>query len=193
MSVYFIKAQDLIKIGYSANVERRVRAVLSPFQDGGEILAVMPGDRALEAFLHAKFSSHHSHGEWFFPCEDIDTFIKMVGAPAEVPLPDRADERSLVQVYDDKYAEDCADCIHAARRQDRETDSDAFYDAIADWTGIHPRRLREIHLGKAGVVSSAEYTLCRALGEAAGFVPSLIVDGGRRAVARLADRSRTQG
>jgi hypothetical protein len=176
MSVYFLKAQGLIKIGYSANVMRRVESVLSPFAEGGEVLGIIPGDRALEAFMHQKFAAFRTHGEWFTPAEDILRFIAMLDAPSAVEQ-DKEDDRTLIQMYEDKYIEDCADCLHALRRGLREDEREDCLPSVARWCGIPLKRLQKIYAGEVEHVTGAEYTVCRALGEAAGFKPSMIMDG----------------
>lgn len=173
MSIYFLEAQGLIKIGYSANPAVRTRAVMSAFADGGKVLGVLPGDRELEKHFHDKFAEHRSHGEWFKPSDEMAAVIALCGE--RVPTIDKVDERSLVQIYEDKYAEDCADCLHAAKRAAPEN----FFASVSAWSGISVRRLTAIYGGTADSISSAEYTIIRALAEEAGFTPSLLIDSRR--------------
>ncbi len=70
MSVYFAQREELIKIGYSRNVPDRMVALKS------KLIGAIPGDRAVEAKLHERFSHLRAHGEWFKAGEDLLAYIK---------------------------------------------------------------------------------------------------------------------
>ncbi len=62
--VYYVEIGDRIKVGYSADVRRRMRA----YPPGSLLLAVEPGDTALERQRHRQFAEHLTDGrEWFNP------------------------------------------------------------------------------------------------------------------------------
>jgi hypothetical protein len=66
--VYFLRVGERIKIGYSVDVKRRMRA----YPPGCELLAVEPGDRELETQRHRQFAGSRTDGrEWFRPTPDI--------------------------------------------------------------------------------------------------------------------------
>lgn len=80
--VYIVKVDDLIKIGYSANIERRMKQ----YAPGTEILAIFPGTRKIEAYLHKKYAVHLTKGrEWFADCVEIRnlvaSMVAMYGEP----------------------------------------------------------------------------------------------------------------
>lgn len=55
-----------IKIGYSANLEHRVR------QLHGEIVALTPGEREQEMDLHRQLADHVHHGrEYYLPTPEV--------------------------------------------------------------------------------------------------------------------------
>lgn len=63
--VYFLRRSDgLIKIGYTANFESRLRS-LTKAHGVLEILRVLNGDRFRERELHGRFVQHNEFGEWF--------------------------------------------------------------------------------------------------------------------------------
>ena len=68
--VYFAERDGLVKIGYSANVDQRMR------QLGARLLAVMPGGAGMEGRMHALFAEYHAHGEWFHPGLGLVSFIE---------------------------------------------------------------------------------------------------------------------
>ncbi|MCK1543460.1 GIY-YIG nuclease family protein [Bradyrhizobium sp. 179] len=77
--VYFLYACNRIKIGWSRNHIQRALNEISPYCPAPLFfIGATPGDRALEAQLHARFAADRAHGEWFdlgphlreFLCED---------------------------------------------------------------------------------------------------------------------------
>jgi hypothetical protein len=67
--VYFIQAgKGPIKIGYTAKPPRqRLAALQSTNAERLELLAVIPGNRALEQRMHYVFKKGRILGEWFKP------------------------------------------------------------------------------------------------------------------------------
>jgi hypothetical protein len=66
--VYYLRVGDQIKIGFSSNVQRRLRA----YPPGSELLAVEPGDKKLERKRHNEFFEWLAAGrEWFEPSEEL--------------------------------------------------------------------------------------------------------------------------
>lgn len=60
--VYFICMGDLIKIGYTSDLRRRVQGLSLTM---GHVLATVQGGPALEQELHERFAGLREHGEWF--------------------------------------------------------------------------------------------------------------------------------
>jgi len=81
--VYYLRVGERVKIGYSVDVKRRMRA----YPPGSELLAVEPGDRELETKRHRQFSGSRTDGrEWFRPTPDIfeltAEIVETYGEPA---------------------------------------------------------------------------------------------------------------
>lgn len=167
MSVYFLEAEGRIKIGFSDTVEQRVRTILCAYPKGGKLLGSMPGDRAIERFFHKKFAADRLFGEWFKPSEELLSLIEALtdGTSVEDPKTYRSD--TLLVRLEDKFCEDSSDCLNTYLSSSG--DLEAGMKAASEWSGIEASRLREIHAGTAATVTSAEYTICRSLGEAAGL------------------------
>lgn len=78
--VYFIQAvgrpDDPIKIGYSDNVEARLRAHQGSSPYPLQVLGVLRGaSTAVETRLHQRFAEHRIGGEWFAPTELLRRLI----------------------------------------------------------------------------------------------------------------------
>jgi hypothetical protein len=78
--VYFIgaKAVGRVKIGYTDQLSDRFSALKTASPVPLQLLATIPGDRRIEAVLHARFAHHHTHGEWFTLHGEIQDYIKEV-------------------------------------------------------------------------------------------------------------------
>ena len=63
--VYFVRALDMIKIGTSTNVAKRLQALRTASPVPLETLLVIPGSPHLEYELHKRYAALRSHGEWF--------------------------------------------------------------------------------------------------------------------------------
>lgn len=63
--IYFLRAGEYVKIGYSADPAQRVADFQTANPIDLEIIAVHHGSRREEAMLHRKFAAHRVRGEWF--------------------------------------------------------------------------------------------------------------------------------
>lgn len=80
--IYYVRVDERIKIGFSSDVRRRMRA----YPPHSELLAVHPGTPTLEREIHREFRGHLAQGrEWFRPDEPlmqrIAEVIKQFGPP----------------------------------------------------------------------------------------------------------------
>jgi hypothetical protein len=76
--IYFISTeqnQNLVKIGYTTNLESRLRSLRTGSPDELQIHLVVPGSREDERKLHRQFSSLRVRREWFKRDQAIDDFI----------------------------------------------------------------------------------------------------------------------
>jgi Meiotically up-regulated gene 113 len=75
--IYFLQASigGPVKIGFAADVERRVRELQcgSPFPL--RVLAAWQGDGRDERELHERFAADREHGEWFRPTAELRALI----------------------------------------------------------------------------------------------------------------------
>lgn len=82
--IYYVRVGDQVKIGYSADVKRRMRA----YPPDSHLLAVHPGTRELETELHQRFAGSRAAGrEWFR--ETVDLVEHMAQVVAQFGEPTR--------------------------------------------------------------------------------------------------------
>lgn len=79
--VYFIRSEDtdLIKIGYTSELGKRVRAHLGSTPGRVTFLKAIYGDRKLERSLHAKFKHLKFKNEWFRADKELLDYIDSLG------------------------------------------------------------------------------------------------------------------
>lgn len=65
MSIYVLRSDNLVKIGFSNDLRKRVQAIISTIPIAVEFVGHMPGGREVEAHLHSRFQAHRFSGEWF--------------------------------------------------------------------------------------------------------------------------------
>lgn len=80
--VYFVEREGLIKIGVSANLDKRLSDIgkgssMLPGMTIGPVtlLATESGDRTLEQSLHQRFRKTRVAGEWFRPSKALHSYI----------------------------------------------------------------------------------------------------------------------
>jgi hypothetical protein len=65
-TIYYVRVDEKIKIGWTSNLDQRMRAYPPHMQ----LLATHPGDRADERDLHRSFARFRASGrEWYHPAE----------------------------------------------------------------------------------------------------------------------------
>lgn len=80
--VYYIRRGDLIKIGHTVNLHKRMTDLMPD-----AVLAVEPGPQQLESMRHVQFKASRHRNEYFRPDDDllrhIEFVIEQFGSPAQ--------------------------------------------------------------------------------------------------------------
>lgn len=74
--IYFLSSNNLIKIGLTTNIKKRMAAISTMCSAPIELLGFIDGNKNTEASLHQKFANIRSHGEWFNKTDDLINFIE---------------------------------------------------------------------------------------------------------------------
>ena len=83
--IYAIQCLDNVKIGFSANPERRIACVATTTHAPCTLLGVLPGTMHDERAIHRRLIDWRVHGEWFSmgaACSPVRAFIATLTAPA---------------------------------------------------------------------------------------------------------------
>ena len=74
-NVYFIRAGENVKIGFSRDVSQRLAQLQTFFPFPLELLASLPGSALTERQMHRRFKCSRVTGEWFRLTPDIAAFV----------------------------------------------------------------------------------------------------------------------
>lgn len=87
MSIYVLRSDNLVKIGFSDNLRKRVRQIISTVPIPVEFVGHMPGDRDVEKHLHDIFAQSSFSGEWFVETEQMRSLFDTMLIP-HLPEPE---------------------------------------------------------------------------------------------------------
>lgn len=63
--VYFFRAGNVVKIGFSTNVRERSHSLQTGCSERAFMVKVLPGTPAREREFHRRFAEYRTNGEWF--------------------------------------------------------------------------------------------------------------------------------
>lgn len=81
MSIYVLRSDNLVKIGFSDDLRKRVGGIVSTVPVPVEFVGHMPGDREVEAHLHERFAAHRFSGEWFVETPGMRAVFEAILTP----------------------------------------------------------------------------------------------------------------
>jgi len=87
--IYFIRQDDVVKIGITTDVKKRLGILRTQGSSSSPMLLLtsFPGDRDDEAGLHRRFDHLRSHDEWFRAEPELLELIAAFDTPASEPAP----------------------------------------------------------------------------------------------------------
>lgn len=69
--IYFLECAGRIKIGFSLDVEGRIRELSTGAPQPLVLIGSIEGTRSLEAQIHRHLVVHRASGEWFVDCHEV--------------------------------------------------------------------------------------------------------------------------
>lgn len=78
--VYFVRCGARIKVGYTNNLDVRLRAIASQQFEPIIVIGSVAGGRDLELAIHAALADYRIKGEWFYEAEVVNALILRVMA-----------------------------------------------------------------------------------------------------------------
>lgn len=74
--VYFVRAGDLVKIGFTADLDARLASIATHAPAPPVVLLTVPGTVLDERAYHDRFEAHRAHREWFRLEGELADFIR---------------------------------------------------------------------------------------------------------------------
>lgn len=155
--VYFLQsASGPIKIGFSSNPIARFSSIRTGTAENTRVLAVIEGDKAMEAGLHREFASARVRSEWFRPTPELLAKIasfKSVSLKRHTSEPDsftRAARYWVTRLEDDQAIERGTTVV--SRRRE-----------LAAEAGVAPATFENLRRGRISALSAADYESIRLL------------------------------
>lgn len=169
--IYFMRAGTTgsIKIGWTADLPRRVQNLQGATDQALEVLATFPGDAELEAHFHDRFAEHRVSGEWFKPADELLTLIESIRAGGYVAPVGYAPAARLPAAFNERAA---TEAVRAeARKLVRILAGDGrlgeqvatALGRVATVTGLAARRVRALWHGEVRNISAVEMDRLRSV------------------------------
>ena len=73
--IYFIQSLDMIKVGYTTNINERSKALMVGNPHGLIVIGTVKGIKEHETMIHNKLAKYRVSGEWFKNCEFVRRYI----------------------------------------------------------------------------------------------------------------------
>lgn len=169
--VYFVKAGNgAVKIGYSADFDRRFGEVMKMLPEKMEVLCRVPGDRRTEFYFHRKLQRSRIVGEWFRPDEDVVDTVQTINEKGILAIPDEYRATSIVESADspiDDMKDQCREyCIAIAGPRVGSEKIKDLIKRVSDITGVTRRTVQMLWYREAGNVFARDYARLREVFEA---------------------------
>lgn len=95
MSIYVLRSDNLLKIGFTDDIRGRVQSIISMIPVPVEFVGHMPGGREVEAHFHHIFRESRFSGEWFVETAEMRLAFEAILIPG---LPSAPTDKSAKRV-----------------------------------------------------------------------------------------------
>jgi hypothetical protein len=148
MSIYVLRSDNLVKIGFSDDLRARVGAIISGTPVPVEFVGHMPGGREVEAHLHSIFGNDCFSGEWFVETREMRILFDALLIPRlpEIQRQERVKKRTVERVLN------VSESLRSAALEKWPADSHATrIDKIASELGWNRSRVKDCYYGDSRV------------------------------------------
>jgi hypothetical protein len=143
VTVYVLRSDNLVKIGFTDDICKRVQSIVAAVPVPVEFVGHMPGDRKVETHLHSIFAAHHFSGEWFVETPEMHAVFALL---LVTDLPKLLSKRRAHKRRSDNDIEAARELIRAtaADRYPRLTHQKRI-DEVATALGWNRCRVRDLY------------------------------------------------
>ena len=93
MSIYVLRSDNLVKVGFTDDLRQRVQSIIAAVPVPVEFVGHMPGGRDVEAHLHERFAAHRFSGEWFVETDQMRAVFETILTPRLPAAPETEKEK----------------------------------------------------------------------------------------------------
>lgn len=154
--IYFIECGGRIKIGFSKNIDARLKCLSVASALPLKLVAAQAGTKRLEKAIHRHLAPHHAQGEWFFDCLHVRSVISeivLLGGQAigfQEPPPRTIERRKTSSAIDKHKHGQCAASLRQLAEPLHFGDRTKYaIDRAAKRAGLSYWRAFDIWYGKA--------------------------------------------
>lgn len=90
--VYFMKAGNVVKIGFTTNPRARLHSLQTGCADPAIIVKIVEGTRRKERYFHKRFEIYRLKGEWFDLRGMLAKYLERCISPVALPTPKQQPE-----------------------------------------------------------------------------------------------------
>lgn len=156
MSIYVLRYGDLIKIGYSSDLAKRVTAIMAAIPGEVSFVGHMPGGQEVEAHLHSTFSATRFSGEWFKSTPEMEAFCRTILIPEMLAAAERVTGTRKAQSVETNQAAKATMRAYALRRWPEATHRARIGLLAEDLGWLKSRVFDFYHGSKTAVLRAAE-------------------------------------
>ena len=85
--VYFLRANNTVKIGFSTNLSERLRNIRTGCPEKVRLVKVVAGTMKTERMYHDRYAEYRLDGEWFDLRGRLAKYLEMCVKPIAIPEP----------------------------------------------------------------------------------------------------------
>lgn len=85
--VYFLRAGNTVKIGFSTNLSERLRNIRTGCPEKVRLVKVVAGTMKTERMYHDRYAEYRLDGEWFDLRGRLAKYLEMCVKPIAIPEP----------------------------------------------------------------------------------------------------------
>lgn len=166
--VYFAQAKNgPIKIGYSADVPRRLAQIARGMCQAVDLLATLPGDRRTEFYFHRVVREYRIMGEWFRPEPLVSQLVEAVKArgldcvPPEYRPDKRGDPDGCSQISNECHG--YIETIGGPRLGSVKVPE--WLARVADLSDVSPREIKTLWYREQNTANAETYLKLREIAE----------------------------
>lgn len=97
--VYFLRAANTVKIGFSINPRERLRSIQTGCPEDARIVKIVEGSMKTEKLFHERFAEYRLGGEWFDLRGRLAKYLEACLVPIDLPERVNRQNQTTEEIY----------------------------------------------------------------------------------------------